>query len=292
MRLPSRLKMILLASAVIVVSFAVSLKVLDWLSPRAPVNKPALAELPPLAPTSRSSTILAPVSIALSAIRDAAERAAPRNFAGKSTNPVSQVLQDADIGWTASRGPISATGAQDGLSLTTPLTGGLNITGSLTSKATGAVGNALGGLLGDKASKQIGSINIKELNAHAEIKGAVTITSRPKLAAAWHFEPNLAAQVNLGDTALSVAGARVNVPAQVKPLIDKTVGAQMDAVSERIRNDPSLRQNAQAQWAKACRSIPLQGTGASSTLPPLWLEVKPITAIAIQPRVDAQEITV
>jgi hypothetical protein len=292
MRLPSRFKTILLASAVVAVSFAVSLKALDWLSPRAPVNKPALVELPPLAPASRSSTILAPVVIMLSAIRDAADRAAPRNFAGKSDNPVSQVLQNADIGWTASRGAITATGAQDVLSLATPLTGVLNITGSLSSKATGAVGNALGSLLGDKAGKQIGSINIKELNAHAEIKGAVTITSRPKLAAAWHFEPNLAAQVNLGDTALSVAGARVNVPAQVKPLIDKTVGEQMEAVSARIRNDPTLEQNARVQWARACRSIPLQGTGASSTLPPLWLEIRPVRAIAIQPRVDAQAITV
>ena len=44
MRLPSRFKTILLASAVVVVSFAVSLKALDWLSPRAPVNKPALVE--------------------------------------------------------------------------------------------------------------------------------------------------------------------------------------------------------------------------------------------------------
>ncbi len=38
------------------------------------------------------------------------------------------------------------------------------------------------------------------------------------------------------------------------------------------------------QWAKACRSIPLQGTGAGSTLPPLWLELKPTRAIAVQPR--------
>ena len=292
MRLPSRLKTILLASAVVVVSFAISLKALDWLSPRAPANKPALTELPPLAPTSRSSTILAPVAISLNAIRDAAERAAPRNFAGKADNPVSQILQNADIGWTASRGTISATGAQDVLSLATPLNGVLKITGSLTAKATGAVGDALGSVLGDKAAKQVGSINIKQLDAQAGIKGTVTITSRPKLAAAWHFEPNLAAQVNLGDTTLTVAGARVNVPAQVKPLIDKTVGEQMEQVAARIRNDPSLRQNAQMQWAKACRSIPLQGTGASSTLPPLWLEVKPVRAIAIQPRVDAQAITV
>ena len=49
---------------------------------------------------------MAPVAVALSAIRDVADRAAPRNFAGKADNPVSQVLQNADIGWTASRGPI------------------------------------------------------------------------------------------------------------------------------------------------------------------------------------------
>ena len=81
------------------------------------------------------------------------------------------------------------------------------------------------------------------------------------------------------------------MPAQVKPLIDKTVGEQINIVSERIRNDPSLRDNAKLQWAKACRSIPLQGSGSSAALPPLWLEMKPIRAIAAQPRVDAQNVT-
>ena len=124
------------------------------------------------------------------------------------------------------------------LSLATPLTGTLNVTGSLSAKATGAVGDALGGLLGGDLAKKIGRVNIKNLNANAEIKGNVVITARPKLAAAWRIEPNLAAQVNLGDTSLSVAGARVNVPAQVKPLIDKTVAEQIALVQARIRNDP------------------------------------------------------
>src|SRR5438445_482942 len=208
-------------------------------------------------------------AIALSAIPEAADRGAPRHFAGKADNPISQILQNADIGWTASRGPITATGAQDVLSLATPLTGTLNVTGSLTSKATGAIGDALGGLLGNNVAKQIGGVNIKALNANAEIKGNVTITARPKLAVSWHIEPNLAAQVDLGDTSLSLAGARVNVPSQVKPLIDKTVADQITALAERIRNDPSLERNARAQWAKACRSIPLQGTGAASSLPAL-----------------------
>lgn len=291
MRLAVSLKTILLAIAVIVVSFFVSLKTMDWLAPRGKVAAPVLVELPPLPPAPRNSTILAPVAIALTAIRDAADRGAPRTFAGKADNPVSQVLQNADIGWTASRGPITATGAQDVLSLATPLTGKLNVTGSLSSKATGAVGDALGGLLGANVGKQIGSVNIKSLNASAEIKGNVTFTSRPRLAAAWHLEPNLAAQVTLGDTSLSVAGARVNVPAQVKPLIEKTVADQVAAVETRIRNDRAFEQSARLQWAKACRSIALQGTGSASTLPALWLELRPTRAIAAQPRVDASAVT-
>jgi hypothetical protein len=291
MGLPINLKTILLGAAVVAVSFFASLKVMDWVAPRGAVRAPVLVELPPLPPAPRSSRIIAPVAIALSAIRDAADRGAPRAFAGKADNPVSQILQNADIGWSASRGPISATGAQDVLSLATPLTGTLNVTGSLTGKATGAVGDAIGGLLGGNVAKQLGSVNIKNLNASAEIKGNVTITSRPKLAAAWRIEPNLAAQVNLGDTNLSVAGARVNVPAQVKPLIDQTVADQIAAAQARIRNDPALEQNARIQWARACRSIPLQGTGATSSLPALWLELRPTRAIAAQPRVDASAVT-
>src|SRR5438445_4006462 len=291
MRPAVSLKEILLAIAVVTVSFFVSLTTMAWLWPRGAGVAPVLVELPPLPAAPRSSSILAPVAIALNAIRDAAERGAPRSFAGKADNPVSQILQNADIGWTASRGPITATGVQDVLSLATPITGTLNVTGSLSSKATGAFGDALGGLLGGNVAKQIGSVNIKALNASAEIKGNVTITARPKLAAAWHIEPNLAAQVTLGDTSLSLAGARVNVPAQVKPLIDKTVADQIGAVQERIRNDPSLERNARAQWAKACRSIPLQGTGAASSLPALWLELRPTRAIAVQPRVDASAVT-
>ncbi|WP_029587360.1 DUF4403 family protein [Bradyrhizobium sp. URHD0069] len=291
MRLTAKLKTTLLAIALVAVSFFLSLKAMDWLSPRGKVAAPVLVELPPLPPAPRSSSIIAPVAIALSAIRDAADRGAPRSFGGKADNPISQILQNADIGWTASRGPITATGAQDVLSLATSLTGTLNVTGSLTSKATGAVDDALGRLLGGDVAKQIGSVNIKELNASAEIKGNVTITSRPKLAAAWRLEPNLAAQVNLGDTNLSVAGARVNVPAQVKPLIDKTVADQLTAVQARIRNDPALERNARLQWAKICRSIPLQGPGVTSSSPALWLELRPSRAIAAQPRVDASAVT-
>jgi len=287
-----KLKAVGIGLGVVAISFLVSLKAMDWLSPADPVNAPAITELPPLPPASSSSFVVAPVSIALSAIRDAADRSAQTNLSGKADNPISQLLQNADIGWTASRGPITASGGQDALSLSTPLTGKLNITGSLSSKATGAVSDAIGSMLGANAAKQIGSVNIKAINASAEIKGNVTITARPKIAASWHLEPNFAAQVSLGDTNLSVSGAHINVPAQVKPFIDKAVAEQIDALSAKVRNNPVLEQTARLQWASACRSMPLQGTGATPAMPAaLWLEVKPTRAIAMQPSVDASAIT-
>jgi hypothetical protein len=287
----TRLRMAGIAIAVIAVSFFISLKALDWLSPGTPLPKAAQVALPPLPPATRSSFVMAPVSITLAALRDAADRTAPRTFSGKADNPVAQVLQNADIGWTASRGPIAANGAQDVLSLSTPLTGKINVTGSLTSKATGAVGDAIGGLLGADAAKRIGSINIKQLNASAELKGTVTITSRPKLAAAWRVEPNLSAQVSMGDTSLVVAGARVTVPNEAKPMIDKTVGEQLNTVGQRIRTDPTLERAARAEWAKACRSMPLQGTGPTASMPALWLEFKPTRALAAQPQVDGSAVS-
>jgi Domain of unknown function (DUF4403) len=283
-----RLKAILVVVVVVAASFLVGLKAIDWFSPRVTVPRPVLAELPSLPPAPRSSIILAQVAIPLSAIRDVADRSAARNFAGKAENPASQILQNADIGWTASRGPIMAAGGQDVLSLTSTLTGKLNVTGSLSSRA---VSDAIGGLLGGNVAKQIGGLNIKNLNASAEIKGNVTVTSRPKFAAAWHFEPNLGAEVRLGDTNVLFAGARVNVPAQIKPVIDKTVGEQIAAAGARIRNDPSLERNARVQWAKACRSIPLQGGGAGSSMPALWLELRPTRAVAVQPNVSATAVT-
>src|ERR1700761_9837776 len=96
--LPVRPRTILLGVFGSAVSFFVSLKAMDWLSPRAKLAAPQLAQLPPLPPAPRSSVVIAPVAISLTAIREAAERAAPKNFAGKAENPVSQLLQDADIG--------------------------------------------------------------------------------------------------------------------------------------------------------------------------------------------------
>jgi hypothetical protein len=286
-----RLIKILGGIAVLVVSFFASLWIMDWVSPRPGAGggaKPALAQLPPLPPAARVSSILAPVTITLASIRDAADRAAPRNFNGKANNPAPQLIQNADINWIAARGAITATGANNTISLATLVTGTVNAKGSLSQEAGGAVSALVGQMFGGKTGEQIGRIAIRELNANADIRANVAVQARPQLAANWRVDPNLAAQVNLADTNLNASGIRLNVADQIRPLMDKMLNEQLEKVREQARNDPTLEQTARREWTKMCRSIPLPP--AAPGLPALYLEMKPTRAVAAQPRVDATNV--
>jgi hypothetical protein len=279
-----RIGTLLIGVATVVVSFVVSLKVMNWVSPPPGSTPPPLAKLAPLPPPARPSRIITPVAITLEAIRASVERSAPRNFAGKADNPVSQILQNADINWTVERGPIATAGVPNQLTISTPLTGRLNVTGSLSANAGNAIGNLIGGNIG----KQIGNVSIKALNANADIRGTVAVTSKPLLTERWRLEPNLTGQVNVSDTGVTAGGVRIGVPAQVKPVLDKAVAEQIAAAQQRIRSDPVIEQSARREWAKMCRSIPLPS--AAPGLPDLFLEMRPTKAIAAQPRVDAANL--
>lgn len=282
-----RLKFVLIGAVVLVGSFFVSLKAMDWLWPMK-VQRPALAQLPPLPPVVRQSEIIAPVTIPLTVIANALDRAAPRNISGKADNPVEKILSNADINWTVTRGAISASGAQNALTISTPLDGKLTVNGSLQAGAGTPVGNALNNLLGAKAAQQIGNISIKSLNASAVIHGNATAMSRPTLTPDWHVDPQLSAQVDLSNNNLSVAGAKVAVPAQVKPVVDKTVNEQISRLQQRLRSDQSFRQNAKQQWDRLCRSIALPPPAPG--LPQLFLEMRPVNALAAQPQIDNSAI--
>ena len=283
-----RVTTILLGLAVVVASFVISLTAMNWFWPVG-VVKPVLAKLPPLPPMARNSEIMTPIAVSLTAIRDALDKAAPRNLGGKANNPVGQILSNADINWTVSRGPIAAASIQNSLALSTPLDGKLTVLGSLSAAGGSALENALGNVLGGNVAKQIGNVSIKNLNASAAINGTVTMTARPEILTNWRIDPKLTAQVNLGDSSLSVAGAKIAVPTQVKPLLDKTVSEQIGILQQRLRNDRSLEINARREWTKMCRSIALPPAAAG--LPTLWLEMRPVKAVAAQPRIDANAAT-
>jgi hypothetical protein len=281
-----RLRTVVIAVAALAVAALAGFVAVQWLSPPA-TPQVAVAPPPPLPPASRASRALVPIAIPLGTIRTTLDAAAPRDFAGKGQNPAPQLLSQTDIDWRAARGALAISGGNNVLTLTSPLTGSFTVRGELSTATQDAIGGMLGQLLGSDAAKRIGGVNIKNVNANADIRGHVTVTARPQLAADWRIAPNLTAAIDLGNTALSVGGIRVNVPGEVKPMIDNAVNEQLARLEQRLRNDPTIEQTARREWAKMCRSIPLQGGG----LPPLWLELKPVKAIAAQPAIDAKAMT-
>jgi hypothetical protein len=254
-------------------------------------SRPTLATVPPLAPVTRSSTIVTPVAIALTAIRDALEKAAPPDLSGKSDIPSLPFLTNVDIGWSVSRGPFMVTPRREGLAISTALTGSL--------RAGGQLGNSGGGLLGSSGDLQdlLGSLlrgnspppgrqdqSERTFDQRGDIRGGATLIVRPVLLPQWRLEPNLTSEVTIDDASLSILGARLSVPDAVKPLLERTINEQVSWLQTRLRDDPFVELAARQQWAKMCRSVSLGATAPG--MPDLWLEVRPTRAFAAQPGLD------
>ena len=286
-----RFRLALGAAGVTVLFFAATLWALDRFLPAESDAKHAVAklpQLPPLPPVTRASYVIAPVAVALTAIRASLDAAAPRDLSGKNGNPVSGLLSKADIGITITRGSMLISGRPNELSVITPLTGQLQLTGQIA----GVAGNLTGtitGLLDGALGKNVGKLTNTVLDQKVELRGQVTVVAKPALTANWRLEPNLTAQVGLSDSAVSLAGIKINVSNEAKPLIDRAVNEEMAKLQGRLRNDPFIERAAREQWAKMCRAIPLGGD--QTGLPKLWLEMRPVRAAAAQPQVDTRNVT-
>jgi hypothetical protein len=291
------LRTIILSVVIVVIAFVGATLLMNVLWPSAPPGslqegRPALVSMPPLQPLSGTSMVLAPAAIAMSAIRDALEAQAPRNLSGKPANPVSQILSNAQLNFNFTRGPLNVSGRPDALAITTPLSGTFEALGTVTGglgSATNALGGALGNILGGNVGQQVESLAGKAFNQHADIHGTVTATSRPTIAPNWRLSPNLTAQVNVVDVVLPIAGIKLSVSNEVKPVLDNLVRDQTNALEARLRNDPFIELAARSEWVKLCRAVPLGAAAAG--MPNLWLEIRPTRAIAAQPRIDASAVT-
>jgi hypothetical protein len=284
------------AFCVVALFFGVTLWALDRFVPADSGLPEALAILKPstpLQPVTRASHVIAPVAVAITAIGQSLDATAPREFAGKNDNPVTQLLGQAEIGLTVSRGTMTASGQAGTLNITTPLNGSIRITGQVgntAGKAVGGIGGAIGNLLGNgEVGKQIEGLAMKTLDQRSDFRGNVVVTSRPQITSAWRIEPNLAGRLDFGDTGTNIAGLKVNLAGEIKSVLDPLVNNQIAALQSRLRNDPMIERTAREQWAKMCRSIPLGGE--KTGLPPLWLEMRPVRAAAAQPQVDAHNVT-
>ena len=279
------------ALAILAVCFTATLWALDQLAPADTGAKRAVAKLPALPslpPVTRASYVIAPVAVALSAIRANLDAAATRELVGKNDNAVSSLLSKADIGITIARGGMSVSGRPNEMIIATPITGNLKITGQIATQA-GNVTGSITGLIDSSIGKTVGKLTSQVLDQRAEVRGQVTVRSKPTLTANWRLEPNLTGEVTLADSTVTLAGFKINVASEAKPLIDREVNKQIAILQTRLRNDPIIERSAREQWAKMCRSIPLGGD--KTGLPSLWLEMRPVRAAAAQPQVDGRNVT-
>ena len=179
---------------VIVVSFAGAALIMNLLSPGGEVRQPVLVEVPPLQPLSRSSVIVTPTAIALTAIRDAMEQAAPKNLTGKRADPAPQLLSGAEIGWDITRGPLTVPAARCAF--------GLDAAQRHLARHRPVLEQGRRPERPDRQSvepelAEVAKLAENSLDQRAEIRGNVTMTSRPEIVPSWRIEPNLNAQVSL-----------------------------------------------------------------------------------------------
>ncbi|MDO8878804.1 MAG: DUF4403 family protein [Pseudolabrys sp.] len=302
LRLFGRSRSFRLITLAVVVSggfFAATLWALDSFLPASTPAAKVVAKLAPLAPLqplTRASYVIAPVAISLNAIQRSLEASTPRTMTGQGNNPVSGILSKADIGMTITRGNMAVNGRAGEMTVLTQLTGSLKVTGQLATQAGNLTGGAVGGItglldgaLGRDVGKVVGGLTGKVLDQNVELRSQVTVRSKPSIAGNWRLHPNLAAQVAVSDSAVQIAGFKINMANEAKPLIERAVNEQVAGLETRLRNDPLFERSAREQWAKMCRSIPLGG--GDTGLPQLWLEMRPVRAAAAQPQIDARNVT-
>src|SRR6185295_19127199 len=196
-----RILLVVLVGAIAFVAALLVTVFLLW--PSAPAKRPVLADNPPLKAATRTSVMIAPAAIALGAIRDVMDAQAPRDLSGKRDNPVGQLLQGAELGWTITRGPLAVTGRAEGLAIVAPLNGRFRLTGQI-GQQVGNLTNQLGGLLGGSLGEKLGNLAGSAVDQRAEVRGNVTLNTRPALQPNWRIEPNLTCQANIGNANLSI----------------------------------------------------------------------------------------
>ena len=124
-------KSIAVGALIIAIGLAAANWGMKWLWPSATDRRPKLVDIPPLAPITLSSMIIAPAAIAVTAIGDAIESAAPRDFTGRPDIPPTPFVSNAEIAWSVSRGVFAVTGGPEGLSVSAPVSGSLRATGQM-----------------------------------------------------------------------------------------------------------------------------------------------------------------
>lgn len=288
-----------IGAAVAIAAFVAAAWGLNWFSSGFHAKAPALKAVPPLAPVTRSSRIVVPVSVSVAAIGDAIENQVPREFTGRADMPPLPIISDLDMRWTVTRGPVAVTGAPDGLAISAALNGTMRASGSSSGNRPGegmrgmpplppGLSSMMDSFLRGQGNVQ-GSQSQQQTDQRADIRGTVAFVARPSVSPEWRIEPNLTSQVAIADANMSLFGRQISIPQEVKPMLERAINEQTASAQQMLRNNPIVEMEARRQWQQMCRSVSLRTNAPDA--PDLWLEMRPTRAFAAQPRIDREAVT-
>jgi hypothetical protein len=292
---------LVVGALIVILLVAGAFGAMRWFGPSASTRQPNLVQIPPLAPVSRSSQIVLPAAIAMTAIRDAMERA-PRELSGKPELPFGPPGSNMELIYQVTRGGFAVAGRPEGLALSTSLNGSLRLTGQFgppgggfgppggfggpggfpgPPPGFGPPGGLFGGNQGQSAQN--------ESDRRIDVRGNLELTARPELLPGWRVAPNLVSQVTIGDASISILGMTINLSNEMKPTLERTINEQVSSLQKQLADSSMVEEAAKKQWAQMCRSISLGATAPGA--PNLWLELRPTRAFAAQPRIDQSAVT-
>ena len=289
---------LVVGALIVVLLVAGAFGVMKWFGPSATTRQPNLVQIPPLPPVSRSSRIVMPAAIAMTAIRDAMERA-PRELTGKPELPFGPPGSNMELIYQVTRGGFAVAGRPEGLFLSTALAGSLRLTGQFGPPGGGGFGppggfgpggfpgfGPPGGYRGNQGQGQSAQ---NENDRRIDVRGNLELTARPELLPKWRVVPNLVSQVTIGDASISIFGTTINLSNEMKPTLERTINEQITSLQSKLADSSMVEEAAKKQWEQMCRSISLGATNPGA--PNLWLELRPTRAFAAQPRIDQSAVT-
>lgn len=241
-------------------------------APAAPTSAPVPVLPPPL------SSVLLPVSVPFSTIRDHLNQSVPLVFQGTKDDPVrhNAVLDDT-MQWVARRGPIDIGGVDGKLWLGVHAAGDATVRGRL---------RPVRGTLGKILRQATGGASDVPFSVRADVLASLTATVEPELLPDWRMRVNIASRVNVQKAEVPIAGiTRVSVRPQVRNALERKVRHQLDRLEKRILDDDRLRQLAARAWQR------LHKVESVYEQPATWLVVRPVGIKATQISVGQHDVS-
>ncbi|MCC6776922.1 MAG: DUF4403 family protein [Hyphomicrobiales bacterium] len=315
---------------VIIVLLAGAAGAMRWLWPSVSDRRPALVEMRPLAPVTRSSRIVMPAEIMLTAIRDAMEQS-PREGGGKldiaslmgggamggggmgggfgppgggvfgppgGGGPGGAAIPGMpEITWSLERGPFALSGRSDELLLSTSLKGGLKSTGGAGGGAPfGPPGFGPPGFRPPGFGGPGGQAGARDQRGGGQgSEQRVDVSGSVQLSARPSLQANWRIDPNLV-AQVSIADASLQIMGMRMNLSNDMKPTVERTINEQVTNLQSrIRDDdfiEKAARDEWAKACRSISLGAAAPgAPNLWLEVRPTRAFAAQPRIDQSAMT-